>query len=183
MNRHSLKKSKPSSPKEHLEGVRGHKFKNVRKKPNSWTDREQRWHTYAYSSGTGHELNINPLIPEGHREVVTYSNMWEGCQTAGPIGNKFVTRVQIRVHVNGYSWLRNYPLETSGALWGEGVRGHILNGGKTATNTCIIMLRLSLAKPRNPASITLWNRIVGKLYYVAVLNSRKIGPYLVVQTV
>ena len=43
-----------------------HKFKNVGKKANSWTDREQLWHTYAYSSGNGHELKINPLIPEGH---------------------------------------------------------------------------------------------------------------------
>ena len=31
-------------------------------------------------------------------------------------------------------------------------RGHILNCGKTATNTCIIMLRLSRAKPGNLAS-------------------------------
>ena len=36
---------------------------------------------------------------------------------------------------------------------GLGVRGHILNCGKTDTNTCIIMLRLSLAKPGNPASL------------------------------
>ena len=35
---------------------------------------------------------------------------------------------------------------------GGGVRGNILNCGKTATNTCILMLRLSLAKPGNPAS-------------------------------
>ena len=35
-------------------------------------------------------------------------------------------------------------------MWG--VMGNILNFGKTATNTCIIMLRLSLAKPGNPAS-------------------------------
>ena len=35
----------------------------------------------------------------------------------------------------------------------EGVRGHILNCGKTAANTCIIMLRLSLAKPGNSASM------------------------------
>ena len=34
--------------------------------PNSWTDREQIWLTYAYSSGKGHELKINPSIPEGH---------------------------------------------------------------------------------------------------------------------
>ena len=30
--------------------------------------------------------------------------------------------------------------------------GHILNWEKTATNTCIIMLRQSLAKPGNSAS-------------------------------
>ena len=37
---------------------------------------------------------------------------------------------------------------------GKGViRGHILNCGKLSQNTCIIMLRLSLAKPGNPASI------------------------------
>ena len=35
---------------------------------------------------------------------------------------------------------------------GGGGWGHILNCGKTATKTCILMLRLSLAKPGNPAS-------------------------------
>ena len=48
-----------------MEGVRGRKFKNVGNKPNSWTDREQSWHTYAYSSGNGYGLNMNPLIPGG----------------------------------------------------------------------------------------------------------------------
>ena len=36
---------------------------------------------------------------------------------------------------------------------GGGVfRGHNFNCGQTATNTCIIMLQLSWAKPGNPAS-------------------------------
>ena len=36
---------------------------------NHQTDRDQNWHTHAYSSGNGHELiQINPLIPEGHGE-------------------------------------------------------------------------------------------------------------------
>ena len=39
---------------------------HVGKVPNSWVDRDQIWHTYAYLSGNGHELKINPLIPEGH---------------------------------------------------------------------------------------------------------------------
>ena len=56
-----------SNPKGHLEEVRVHKFQNVGKMPNIWTDRKQIWDTYAYSSGNGHELNkINPLIPEWH---------------------------------------------------------------------------------------------------------------------
>ena len=76
--------------------------------------------------------------------------MWERCNAAGPIGNTFGTRMQIGLHVNRYRWQTNYPLETPEELWG--IRGHLLNCGKTATNTCIIMLRLSLAKPGNPAS-------------------------------
>ena len=31
--------------------------------------------------------------------------MLERCQTAGPIVNKFGTGMQIRLHVNGHSWL------------------------------------------------------------------------------
>ena len=34
-----------------------------------------------------------------------------------------------------------------------GVRGHLLNCGKTATNTCIIMLRLPWRRPGNSATI------------------------------
>ena len=47
-------------------GLGGHTYKNVGKMPNSWTDRHQSWHTYAYSSGNGHELKINSSIPDGH---------------------------------------------------------------------------------------------------------------------
>ena len=46
--------------------------------------------------------------------------MWELCQTAGPIGNTFGIRMQIRLHMNGY------------IVGGLGVI--ILNCGKTATN-------------------------------------------------
>ena len=47
-------------------GLGGHKFIIAKNKYNSWTDREQIWDTYAYSSGKGYELKSNPLIPEGH---------------------------------------------------------------------------------------------------------------------
>ena len=43
--------------------------------------------------------------------------------------------------------------DSEGHCEGGGVTSHILNCGNTATNTCIIMLRLSLAKPGNLASI------------------------------
>ena len=66
--------------------------------------------------------------------------------------NKIGTRMQIRLHVTEHSWPKQLALrDPRGALW-RGVRGHISNCGKTATNTCIIMLRVSLAKPGNSAS-------------------------------
>ena len=47
----------------------------------------------------------------------------EICQTAGPIVNKFGTRMQISLHVNGHSWLKkSSPSRPRGALWRE-VRG------------------------------------------------------------
>ena len=45
------------------------------KMPNSCTDRDQIWHTYAYSSGNGHELKINPSIPNGHLEGIMGSQI------------------------------------------------------------------------------------------------------------
>ena len=50
------------------------------------------WDTYAYSSGNGHEGN----------------NV-----------NKFGTRVQIRLHVNGHSWLKQLaPRDPEGIVGG-----------------------------------------------------------------
>ena len=66
--------------------------------------------------------------------------------------------MQIRLHVNGHNWLNKFaPRDPEGHCGGGGgVRGHIFNCGKTVTNTCIIMLQLSLAKPGNSAS-TMYN--------------------------
>ena len=123
------------------------------KLPNHWTDRDHIWHTYTYSSGNGYRLK---KIHRALRVIwrgsgVTNSKIWEICQTAGPIENKFGTRMQIRMHVNGHSWLNKLaPRGPEGQCGGLG--GHVLHCGKIATNTCIIILRLSLAKPGNPAS-------------------------------
>ena len=51
-NGHRLNKLTPRAPRVigWGGGSRGHTFKNVGKKTNNWTDREQIWHTYAYPS-------------------------------------------------------------------------------------------------------------------------------------
>ena len=46
--------------------------------------------------------------------------MWERCQTAGLIGNKFGTRMQMRLHVNGYSWLKKLVPRDPEGHCGEG---------------------------------------------------------------
>ena len=73
-------------------GLGGHTFTNVGEMPNGWTDRDQIWHPYAYSSGNGHALTNNRLIPEGHGGLGgIHSSIWETFQTTGPIGTKFGT--------------------------------------------------------------------------------------------
>ena len=62
--------------------------------------------------------------------------------------NTFGTGMQIRLHVNGHSWLNKLGPRDPEGHCGGGLGGHILNCGKTAINKCI-MLRLSLAKPGN----------------------------------
>ena len=64
-----------------------------------------------------------------------------------------MNKVGTHMPKNGYSWLKKVALrDPVGHCGGEGVSRHILNCGKTATNTCVLMLRLSLAKPGNSAS-------------------------------
>ena len=58
---------------------------NVGNMPNISTDRDQIWHTYAYSFGNGHELNKNnPLIPEGHG-VVRGSSIHKSGKASKPL--------------------------------------------------------------------------------------------------
>ena len=61
----------------------------------------------------------------GGGQGVTNSKMWERCETAVLIETKFGTRMQIRLHVNGHSWLKNEPLET--------LRGIVEKGGLGVT--------------------------------------------------
>ena len=92
----------------------GHKFKTLGKLSN-W---HQLWFTSADSSGNGHRLNTSRLsITQGAfgggggGKGVTNSNVWESCQTGGPIGTKFGTHLQIRLGIDiGYiQFAPQYP--------------------------------------------------------------------------
>ena len=59
--------------------------------PNSWSDRDQIWHTYAYINlGNGHEVKINPLIPEGHGGLGGYKFI-----NLGKLPNQWTNRDEI----------------------------------------------------------------------------------------
>ena len=82
------------------------------KLPNRWTDWHQIWHTCADSSGNGYvpnQLNLKTQgdISGGCRGLQIQKS-W-GCQTTGPIGTKFGTRLRIRLGMD--------------IGWGGGVRG------------------------------------------------------------
>ena len=97
-------------------GLGGHTFNNLGTMPNSCTDLEQIWHTYAYSSENGHEPKLNPLIPGGLGDRgSSIHTSGKASKTTGPIRTKFDSRMQIRLHVNGYSWLKISPRDPDGS--------------------------------------------------------------------
>ena len=117
---HRLNKLTPRAPMGIWRGSGGHKFKNVGKMPKSCTDRDQTWHTYTDSSGNGNWLKkITHRAPGDicRGFGVTNSKILERCQTDVPIVNKFGTSVQIRLHLNGHSWLKNCPSRPRGAIY------------------------------------------------------------------
>ena len=101
----------------HLGVLGGEQFKHLGK----LSDWHQLWFTSAYSSGNGHRLNTSrPSIPQvafrGGGVKVSNSNVWGSCQTAGPIGPKFGTPLQI--HLGMDIRHTNRPLRHKGALGG-----------------------------------------------------------------
>ena len=104
-NGHRLNPSRPSIPQGAFRGggaVGGHKFKSLEKLSNGCTDWHYIWYMSADSSGNGHRLNtIRLSIAQGafggggggFRGSQTEA--WESCQTDGPIGTKFGTRLFI----------------------------------------------------------------------------------------
>ncbi len=81
-------------------GLECHKFKSLGKLSNGWTDWPQNWHTFADPSGNGYTPNKLPLeTTGGHMGVlgVKHSKVLGSCQTAGPIGTNFGTRLWIHL--------------------------------------------------------------------------------------
>ena len=101
-NGHRLNTSHRSIPQGALGGggLGCHKFKSLAKLSNGWTDWHHIWHTSADPSGNGYTPNKLPLETQGgHLGVlgVKHSKVWESCQTAGPIGTTFGSRLRIHL--------------------------------------------------------------------------------------
>ena len=103
-----------------LEGFRGQQFKSMGK----LSDWHQLWFTSADSSGNGHRLNTSrPSIPRGafwggEVRVSQIQKSGEAVKplTAGPIGTKFGTHLQI--HLGMDKRQTNCPSRHKGGTWG-----------------------------------------------------------------
>ena len=116
-------------------GLGGHTYKNVGKMPNSWTDRHQSWHKYAYSSGNGHELNKNnPLIPEGHGGWYGASINKSG-KASKPLERSGPNLAHVYRFTREWTYAKQiYPSSPKGHL--DGVRGHKLINVGNMPNSC-----------------------------------------------
>ena len=92
-NGHRLNKLTGSRPEWAFgRGLGGHKFKNVGKIPNSWTDQDHIWHTYADSSRNGCRLKKKPL--ETSRGICRKLGGHK-CKNVGKVPNRWTNRDQI----------------------------------------------------------------------------------------
>ena len=95
---------RPQVGKNCVKDKKEEEFIHLGKLPNHWTDRDHIWHTFTYSSGNGHRLTQGAFEVGWGSHIQKY---WEDAKhSAGPIVNKFGPRMQIRLHVNGHSWLK-----------------------------------------------------------------------------
>ena len=83
-------------------GLRCHIFKSLGKLSNGWTDWPQIWQTSADPSGNGYTPNKLPLETQGGTWGggglgVKHSKVLGSCQTAGPIGTNFGSRLWIHL--------------------------------------------------------------------------------------
>ena len=102
-NGHRLNTNRPSISKGAFRGGGGlgcHKFKSLGRLSNGWIDWYQIWHTSADPSWNGYTPKKLPLETQvGHFGFfgVKHLNVWGSCQTAGPIGTNFGSRLRIHL--------------------------------------------------------------------------------------
>ena len=107
-NGHRLNTSRPSIPQVAFRGGGGVRVSQIKKKSgeaikqplNGWTDWPQIWHTSADPSGNGwiYIKQIDPRDTRGWGVLgVKHSKVWGSCQTAGPIGTNFGSRLRIHL--------------------------------------------------------------------------------------
>ena len=116
----SAKYNSPLNTPGAFRGVLGcHKLKRMGKLSNGWTAWHQIWHTCAVSSGNGYTPNKLPLETQGGTwgfYRVRHSKVWGSCQTAGPIGTNFGSR--LRIHLEMDIRQTNCPSRHKGHLVG-----------------------------------------------------------------
>ena len=132
-------------------GLGGHKFKTLGKLSN-W---HQRWFTSEDSSGNGHGLNTSrPSITRvacgGGGMGVTNSKVWGRCQTAGPIGTNFGSR--LRIHLGMDIRLKtSHPSIPQGAFWGV-LWGHKFKSLGKLSNGCTDWHQIWYTYPDSPGN-------------------------------
>ena len=99
----------------------GHKLKSLLQLSNGFTDWHQIWHTCADSSVNGYTPNKLPFERQGgHIGVLggqTLKKVWTSCQTAGPIGTNFGSRLRIHLGMDIGS-IQVVPQYPRGHFWG-----------------------------------------------------------------
>ena len=104
-------------------GLGCHKFKSLGKLSNSWTDWQNIWHTSADPPGNGYTPNTG----------VKHSKVLGSCQTTGPTGTNFGSRLRIHLGMDiGYIQV---ALNTPGAFRGV-IGGHKFKCLRKLSNDC-----------------------------------------------
>ena len=100
---------------------------NLGKLSNGWTDWHQIWHTCAVLSWNGYTSKKLPLETQGGHLGVLGSQTLKllgSCQTAGPIGTTFGTRLRIRLgmDISSIQFAPQYPRGNFGGFRGSEIQ-------------------------------------------------------------
>ena len=133
------KQFEPQDTRRHFGGFRGSHIQKSGRLSNGWNDWHQIWYTSTDSFGNGHRLIQFAPRQWGGGGLGGHKFKSPGrCQTAGPIGTKFGTHMQIHLGMDRRQ--TNWPERHNGALGGVLVgetfksQGKLSNGWTVGTN-------------------------------------------------